>query len=344
VPEELADRYRLYLSLRAGRKPVVTGTFAVEGFAPMHAMLSAVRGGEEELRLRPLAIFDACPSPPLRWSQLTCQALLDCARAGVPAEMVSMPLAGATAPATLEGAVAQHAAECLSGVVIHQIAGPGSPIIYGGSPAAFDMRHGTTPMGAVETMMIDVAYGEVGRSLGLPTHAYMALSDSRAVDAQAGLETSAGAMLAALAGIDVVSGPGMLDFESCQSLEKLVIDHEICAMALRLRQGIAEQPAEEAAAVVAEGVAAGHFLSLDHTMAHFRTEVTRPGPVIGRKARGPGAEGEGDALARAHREVERLLEAQKPAPLPEDVDRELRRIMETEAKAFGLGALPELEL
>ena len=79
--------------------------------------------------------------------------------------------------------------------------------------------------------MIDCAYSEIGQSLGLPTQAYIALSDAKALDAQAGLETGIGAVLAALSGINSVSGPGMLDFESCQSLEKLVVDDEICGMA-----------------------------------------------------------------------------------------------------------------
>ncbi len=49
-----------------------------------------------------------------------------------------------------------------------------------------------------------------------------------------------GATLAALSGINNVSGPGMLDFESCQSLEKLVCDNEACGMALRLVRGVGE--------------------------------------------------------------------------------------------------------
>ena len=204
----------------------------------MKDMLVAVRGSERALREKPLAIFDCCPSPPLKWSNLTCQNLIDASKAGIPAELISMPLTGATSPVTLAGALVQLTAENLSGIVIHQLAHPGSPIIFGGSPAAFDMRKGTTPMGAVETMMIDAAYVQIGKHLGLPTHAYMGLSDAKIVDGQAGLETGMGALIAALAGANVISGVGMLNFESCQSLEKLVLDNEICGMALRMVRGI----------------------------------------------------------------------------------------------------------
>ena len=98
-------------------------------------------------------------------------------------------------------------------------------------------------MGAIETMMLDCANAEVGKRLGLPTQGYIALSDAKALDAQAGLETGMGAVLAGLSGINSVSGPGMLDFESCQSLEKLVLDDEICGMVARLRRGI--EPRED---------------------------------------------------------------------------------------------------
>ena len=104
------------------------------------------------------------------------QTLLECARSGLPAELISMPLFGATSPATLAGALVQHTAENLSGVVIHRLAGSGSPIIYGGSPAVFDMRHGTTAMGAIETAMVVCPYAQIGRSLGLPTHGYLGQS------------------------------------------------------------------------------------------------------------------------------------------------------------------------
>ena len=89
-------------------------------------------------------------------------------------------------------------------------------------------------MGAVETMMINAAHVQIGKYLRLPTHSYMGLSDAKGVDGQAGLETGMGALVAALAGANVISGPGMLNFESCQSLEKLVLDNEICGMALRM--------------------------------------------------------------------------------------------------------------
>lgn len=343
VPEAMQDRYRLYIGLRFCTKPVVTGTFAVESFEIMKDMLVAVRGSERALREKPLAIFDCCPSPPLKWSNLTCQNLIDASRAGVPAALISMPLLGATSPVTLAGALVQLTAENLSGIVIHQLAHPGSPIIFGGSPAAFDMRTGTPPMGAVETMMINAAHVQVGKHLGLPTHSYMGLSDAKIVDGQAGFETGMGALVAALAGANVISGPGMLDFESCQSLEKLVLDNEICGMALRMVRGVEARGDRLAGDLYGDIYAGDHFLTSAETLRWFREEVYRTGPVVDRDAYDNWVgRGKKSAWDRARLEVARIVGSHTVEPLPDDRLTALTEVMKADARRLGID-LPPLD-
>ncbi len=342
IPEEMADFYRLFISLKYCKKPVITGTFMVEGFEPMFEMLKIVRGGAESLRLKPLAIFDACPSPPLKWSHLTSQSVIDCAKAGIPSEFVSMPLAGATAPVTLSGALVQHTAENLTGLVIAQLSQPGSPVIYGGSPSIFDVRTGTTPMGAIETMMLDCAYSQIGKKLGLPTHAYMGLSDSKCVDTQAGLESGIGIVLAALAGINVVSGAGMLDFENCQSLEKLVIDNDICGMAYRLVSGIAQRKESIAFSLFMEIGDEANFLTLPHTKKWYREEQIFP-LLIDRDSYEKWAEsGKKEMWERANEKVEKLLKSEDQDPLTPEIVKELEKIVVFYAKKYGLSRLPQV--
>ena len=341
VPHAVADAYRLFLGLLHSAKPFVTGLFRTQSFQPMLEMLVAIRGSAEELARKPLAIFDACPSPPLKWSNLTAQSLIDSARAGIPSELISMGLTGATSPVTLAGTLVQHVAENLCGLVICQLAKPGAPVIFGGSPASFDMRKGTTPMGAMETMMIDMAYAQIAKGLGLPTHAYMGLSDSKLVDAQAGLETGIGAVLAALAGINVISGVGMLDFETTQSLEKLVVDDEICGMAKRLVRGV-EQREEILAVDKFEGLAdGGQFLSMPHTRQWYRKEHSFP-RIIDRDVYDAwAAMGRTSMDERAGREVERRIEQHVPGPPEPGAAAELKRIMLDYARVSGLDELPK---
>ncbi|HJX37000.1 MAG TPA: trimethylamine methyltransferase family protein, partial [Anaerolineae bacterium] len=313
VAKAMQDWYRLYLLLLYARKPIVTGTFSIESFSIMHELLVAVAGSAEALAEKPRAVFDACPSPPLMWSDITCANLIDAARARVPAELIPMPLMGATGPATIIGSAVQHAAEALSGLTIHQLAKPGSPIVWGGSPAYFDMRTGAPPMGAMATMMLDCTYAQIGKRIkpgGLPTHAYLGMSDTKIVDAQTGLESASGAILGALAGINMISGPGMMDFESCFSLEKLVIDAEIVGMAKRLVRGVDDSDEPLALDIMRQVGHKGNFLGTKHTARHYRTEDYMPSEVIDRDYRKAWFDkGALDANARAHRRVEELIAA-----------------------------------
>ncbi|MCX7975075.1 MAG: trimethylamine methyltransferase family protein [Candidatus Aminicenantes bacterium] len=342
VPQEMADSYRLYIALLFCSKPVVTGTFRVESFEIMKEMLVAMRGSQSLLKDKPLAIFDACPSPPLKWSDLTAQSLIDAARLGQPSELISMGLTGATSPVTITGTLVQHTAENLSGLVITQLAQPGAPVIFGGSPSSFDMREGTTPMGAIETMMIDLASAQIGKALGLPTHAYMGLSDSKIIDCQAGIESASGALLAALAGINVVSGPGMLAFESAQSLEKLLIDDSICGQALRLIEGITQRDEPMALFFFEDQSNWSNFLKHPHTKKWYRKEH-KFFPLFDRATYEIWvASGRKDMAERAKEEVKRLLASSEPRFPAPDIAQELRKIMENEAKRYGLKSLPQL--
>jgi len=343
VPNAMQDRYRLYIGLQFCKKPVVTGTFTMESFEIMKDALVAIRGSENALREKPLAIFDCCPSPPLKWSNLTCQNLIDASKAGIPAELISMPLTGATSPVTLAGTLVQLTAENLSGIVIHQLAHPGSPIIFGGSPSAFDMRKGTTPMGAAETLMINAAHVQIGKYLGLPTHAYIGQSDAKIVDGQAGLETGMGALIAALAGANVISGPGMLDFESCQSLEKLVLDNEICGMALRMVRGIEARGDRLGGDLYGDIYDGSHFFTSKETLRWFRQELYQAGSVIDRDTYDAWKiHGKKSAWDRACEEVKRVMASHTVEPLPDDSLKALMSVMKDDARRMGID-LPPLD-
>ena len=98
VPEGIGDLYRLYLALNYMRKPIITGTFEKETWWTMKDMLVAVVGSEKELAEKPIAVFDVCPSPPLKWSDITCQNLIDCAKNNIPAPVSYTHLTLPTTP------------------------------------------------------------------------------------------------------------------------------------------------------------------------------------------------------------------------------------------------------
>ena len=345
VPNEIGDLYRLYLAMLYTTKPIVTGAFSISTTHAMIDMLAIYAGGRAALADRPLAVFDVCPTPPLIWSHFGAQSLIDLARASVPAEMVPMPLAGAGAPVTILGSAVQHAAESLSGIAIHQLANPGAPIVWGGAPAIMDMRQGTTPMGAVETAMLDASYAQVGKVLGLPTHTYLGASDSKLVDYQAGMESGITAVIGALAGINMISGAGMLDFLACISAEKLVADADAIGMAKRLVRGVV--PLTETLAIeMFENINfSADFLKQKQTKALFAREQFMPSKVVDRGSVRTWMEsGKLDAWGRACVETDRLLSKySRPAATPEQ-EKSLIDFVTHLGNQAGMANLPHLVL
>jgi trimethylamine--corrinoid protein Co-methyltransferase len=170
----------------------------------------------------------------------------------------------------------------------------------------------------------------------------MGLSDAKVVDAQCGFEAGIGLVLAALAGVNMVSSAGMLDFESCFSLEKLVIDAEIIAQARRLTAGIVAREPSLAVDLLQEVGHAGNFLAHPHTGRWFREELSLPGPVVDRDFRRQWeTKGAQDAWARAHMQAEALIAGWTPHDLPSGAAAELELIALAAARQAGAEALPE---
>ena len=340
VPAPLLDAYRYYLIMLNTTKPLFAGAFSVDGLRVQLEMLSVLRDGEDELRAKPRAVYAANPTAPLRWGEVVAQNLIDCARHGVPVMLIPMPLPGGNAPVTLAGTLTEHTAENLSGTVLAQLIHPGTPVLYGGGAIVLDMRYGTSCIGATESHLLGAGYSQIGKNLGFPTASNIGQSDAKRVDSQAGLESGMGIMLAALCGINLSRGPGMMAFANCQSLEKLVIDNNICGMAQRFTSGVECSTETIALEVIkAAGRDAKDYISSSHTMEWYRNELFFPSNIIHRWATS-GEIKEACAWERAKAEVKTRLEKFVPTPLPQDKTTEIRRIMNAYAKSKGVDSLP----
>jgi trimethylamine--corrinoid protein Co-methyltransferase len=198
-------------------------------------------------------------------------------------------------------------------------------------------------MGAIGTWMIDCAYTQVGKALDMPTHAYLGMSDAKIVDAQCGLESAGGTIMAALAGVNMVSGAGMLDFESCQSYEKLVIDAEIIGMAKRLIAGVEARDEPIALTLMRKLGHRADYLAQTHTLKWFSKELYIPSAVIDRGSLdGWKRKGAKTTLERATDRVNELLATYEPSPISDELRAELRNIVTKAAQEFGMDELPPL--
>jgi trimethylamine--corrinoid protein Co-methyltransferase len=324
----VSDAWRLYLCLMNSRKPVVSGAFTEHGVGRMAEMMALFRRDRADLIARPMSIFTITATGNFRYSEDSCQNLLDCVEWGIPVEIVPVTLMGLIAPVSLVGATVFHTADTLAGIVMAQIIKPGAPVLFGGAPAEFHMRAATSPMLGIQALHLDVAYAAVGKSLGLPTQAYMALSDGKFLDAQAGAETFGSALLAALAGINSVSGPGMLDYVLTFSLPKLIYDDDLCGQALHFVREI--KPLDDLPAIdlAREVIAEQHLITAEHTMRHWPTELYMPSLVTDRDNRENWARAGGkDLVQRATDEVERRLAAYEPVDTDPRLVEEMRKII-----------------
>ena len=330
IEAQVSDAWRLYLILTNTKRPVVSGAFTEHGVERMVEMMSIFRRDRADLVARPMSIFTITASGNFRYSEDSCQNLMDCVEAGIAVEIVPVTLMGLIAPVTVVGATVFHTVDVLAGITMAQIVKPGAPVLFGGAPAAFHMKIASSPMAAVEALQLDVAYVEVAKSLGLPTQSYMGLSEAKTLDAQAGAETFGSAVMAALAGVNSVSGPGMLDFLLVFSLPKLVLDDELCGQALRLAREVHVIDDLPTRSLVDQVLADQHLIMADHTTAHWPSELYLPGRVFDRDNRENWTKaGAQDADRRATAEVERRLASYQQVETDPAAVLELERIIKS---------------
>ncbi|MDH3351870.1 MAG: trimethylamine methyltransferase family protein [Gammaproteobacteria bacterium] len=328
IESQVSDAWRLYMTLTTSKKPVVTGAFSEHGVPRMVEMQQLFRSDRAELIEKPMSIFTITATGNFRYGEDSCQNMLDCVEAGIPIEIVPVTLMGLIAPVTLVGALVFHCVDVLTGLTMAQIIRPGTPVIFGGAPATFHMKAASSPMAAIEAQHLNVAYVAVAKSLDLPTQAYMALSDGKFLDAQGGGETFSSALLAALAGVNSVSGPGMLDFVLTFSLPKLVFDNEVCGQCLHFVKELRpldDLPTDD---LVAQLLREDHLITAPHTLQHWPQELYQTDPVIDRANRETWEETGSLSLSdRACQQVEERLANYTPIATDPAVDRALRHLV-----------------
>jgi trimethylamine--corrinoid protein Co-methyltransferase len=328
IEPQVSDAWRLYMSLLNSKRPVASGAFSEHGIPRLISLLQMFRSDAADLAARPMSVFTITATGNFRFGEDSCQNLLDSVEAGVPVEIVPVTLMGLIAPVTLVGALVFHCVDVLTGLTMAQLLRPGHPVLFGGAPATFHMKAASSPMAAIEAQHLDVAYVAIAKYLGLPSQAYMALSDGKELDAQAGGESFSSALLAALAGVNSVAGPGMLDFVLTFSLPKLVFDNEVCGQALHFCREIHPLDDLPAQDLVEHLMREGHLITAPQTLTHWPQELYLTDPVIDRTTRDTAEKTRGPTLVeRASAEVDRRLAAYRPFDTDAAVDQAMRELI-----------------
>jgi trimethylamine--corrinoid protein Co-methyltransferase len=269
------------------------------------------------------------PVSPLTFPDDVAEAVVETARLGVPLGPLPCPIAGATSPFSLAGALAQQNAEVLASVVLAQSTRPGLPIIYCGRLAMMEPRTGISVWGGVEIGLASAATVQIGHRYNLPVNVYGLATNAHVADLQNGYERALNAAIPALAGADELSGIGEMEAGVSSSYAQMACDNEIAASVRRLRQGLSvneDALAMEVIAVVMDGPR--NFLGQRHTVRYLQAgEVLLPHLADRRTWKEWDRAGRDGLMERAQAEAERLLAEHEIPPLTEEQERELEEVM-----------------
>jgi len=272
-------------------------------------------------------------SSPLVCGEEMCRAIIEYARAGHPIQVQSGATPGATAPATLAGALVMQNAEILSGMVLAQLASPNIGMLYGSEVMPMDMRTGRLAAGAVEVGILTAAGAQVAHFYGFPYMALFPMTDANSPDQQCGYEKGIQLVLSVLAGVNYCVNGGGLEDECLLSFEQLVIDNEMCGMMGRLLQGVNVDEDSLAVDLIKEvGPMPGTFLNKRHTIDFWKRENYIPRLSARMSHTRWESEGSKNIVELAREKVTEILKTHRPVPLAEEVDRELNKVLEAVAK------------
>ncbi len=183
-------------------KPVACCINDVSGLREILKVCAMVAGGEKELQAKPFFIGFSEPVSPLMQGKNAIKKSLLCAEKGIPNVVSSVPIAGATAPATFPAVLAIGNAEFLSQLVVIQLKKSGAPVVFGSQPSIMDMKTTIYSFGAPEAHFLDAALTELGHYYKLPVLGTAGQTDADIIDAQAATEATYQILMAALSGAD----------------------------------------------------------------------------------------------------------------------------------------------
>jgi trimethylamine--corrinoid protein Co-methyltransferase len=324
VPETAAHCYQMIGQFTSSEKPFRARMFGRQVAEDCLRMAQIVAGGEEAFRQRPNLLVVINTVSPLTNTPEQMEALVVYAEANAPVFLSPQIQAGATGPVTLAGLLIQMNAEILAGITAAQLVNPGCRVGYGTTSGIMDMRQGLMPYATPESALINIATAQMARFYRLPSRGTGGFTEAHVLDMQAGFETALTTVAAALAGIHIIIGAaGSLQNALGASYAKFVVDNEIIGYIKRITSGIEFTPETMALDAIKHVGPAGHFLTEDHTVRHFRNELYRP-LMSSREAYEQWETQGGKTIdQKATEEAERILREHQPAPLPPEVEKEL---------------------
>jgi len=328
VPGPLAYLYEFAEMAFNTDKPIVFTANNREDVDDILEMAGHIAGGKTRLRERPFLLHYVEPISPLIFPQSSVQKLVRCAEYGIPVAFPSGANAGGGAPITLAGAMALGNAECLGGLIIHQVKEPGAPFLYGYNVSIVDMRTAIVSYGNPEWSLTAAAQADMARYYGLPSWGFAGASDSKVLDAQAGLEAMFSVYNAMLSRNNLVHDVGYLEFGSTSSMELIILVDEIIGMCRRFIQGIPVNERTLAMEAIERATMKGGFIDDDHTLENWQESQYQPKRLDRMQYDLWVDSGKLDLYNRLNQEAKKIMATHVPEPKPPQVMEAIKKILE----------------
>jgi trimethylamine--corrinoid protein Co-methyltransferase len=297
-------------------------------------MAEEIAGGRDKLREKPFLVSYPEPITPLVMPESVADRIFVAADRFLPQMMGPAIQLGATGPVTIPAAVAHGTAESMMCLVLAQIRNPGCPVGLGCNFTAFDMALGLISTGGPEMSLALAAQAEVAQSFDLPTWGLAGATDSKLLDAQAGVEATFHIMAQCLSGLNLIHDVGYIDGSMACGVEQLVLGDEIIGMVNRFMRGIEFTPNQMARDLLAQVGPGGEFLSQYHTLENFMKELWQTTIFTRKPMDAWRADGEKDTETRVREKIRQIVESHQPKPLPDAIVDNLERIKTEGQKAL----------
>lgn len=334
VPKNILEQMMALAMFKNAEKHLSLVALTPEGFRDVIKMSMIYAGGEEEFRKNPSIIDSGFNNvPPLKYTFEIIEMIMECAKYRIPFDISTGALASGSSPVTLAGTIVQGIAENHAVVVITQLVGSGTPIMWGSCATILDQRYGTAAYGSPENGLIHAAFCQMAHYYGIPYYGAAGIIDSKVPDAQAAYENAINALIATLVGADVVHDGvyGILEAGVTACYEQFAISNEICSAIKRIARGIRVNKETVALDIIEKvGHEKSYLTDLDalkFTKKHLLEEHWQP-LLTDRSSRSEWEKkGAKDMFQRAKEKVKEILATHKIEPLEKEVERKMMEII-----------------
>ena len=328
VPDNFdLDINTVYALLRGTTKPLGTSFTLGSHVDPIIDMFDWVLGGEGRFRERPFCKAHISPViSPLRYGEDAVEVAIACMNRGVPINNIVAAQSGATSPATVAGMLASTLAETLAALIMVNVFKPGYPMIFSNWPLVIDLRTGAFAGGGGEVSLLNAGSAQLSNWLGLPSGVASSMADSKAVDAQMGMEKALSALATGLAGANMVyESSGMMASLLGVSFEAFLIDDEMLSHVYRMIRGIEVTEETLGFEAIREAITGeGHFLGGSHTMNAMQKEYYYPALSDRDEPRTWSGLGKKDMWQRANEKAQATLQTHHPRYIDSSTDKKIR--------------------